>query len=186
MKRCAIFVMAVFALAWISGQSLGGGEGTEVTLDGLKSRAPAAWKAQKPASKLRAYQFLLPRVEGDPADAELAIFFFGAGGGGGVDDNIKRWKSQFQPPEGKTADEAAKVEKLTVGKVAVTYLDVQGTYLFKPPFDPNAKAKALPDYRRFGIIFASENGPYFITLTGPAKTMAHHKKDFDNWLKAFK
>ena len=119
-------------------------------------------------------------------DAELAIFFFGPGGGGSDADNIKRWKGQFQPPEGKSIDDVAKLDKFKVGKVEIVYLDIEGTYLFKPPFDPNAKAKAFPDYRRFGVIFASDNGPYFITLTGPAKTIAQHKKGFDEWLKGFK
>lgn len=185
MKRLISLTLGVLAVAWIYGPARGG-EGTEVTLDGLKSRTPGTWKMQKPTSKFRAYQFLLPRAEGDSQDAELAIFFFD-GGGGGVDENIKRWKSQFQPPQGKSIDEVSKVEKFKVGNVQVTYLDLHGTFLSRnPPFDPNAKVTPMPEYRRFGVIFASPNGPYFITVTGPAKTMAKHKTDFDNWLKAFK
>ncbi|MCS7047223.1 MAG: hypothetical protein NZO58_12770, partial [Gemmataceae bacterium] len=69
----------------------------------------------------------------------------------------------------------------------VTYLDVQGTFLSRfPPFDPNAKITRKPNYRQLGVVFASEKGPYFITLKGPAKTIEGAKKDFDNWLKAFK
>jgi len=180
----AVFAMAVLCLTFISSRVLAGGE--EVTLDGLKSRTPASWKAQKPSSKLRTYQFALPHADGDGKDAELVVFYFGPGSGGGVDENIKRWKGQFQPAEGKKIDDVSKVEKFKVGNVQVTYLDVQGTFLFKPPADPKAQGKPLPEYRRFGVIFASENGPYFITVTGPARTMAQHKKDFDNWLKAFK
>ena len=55
-----------------------------------------------------------------------------------------------------------------------------------PPFDPNAKVMKKDNYRRIGVIFASENGPYFITLTGPSATVTAAKSDFDNWLKAFK
>lgn len=165
----------------------GDDKGTEVTLDNLKSRTPASWKAEKPANKFRAYQFSVPKVGGDKKDAELVIFYFGPGSGGTVNDNIKRWKGQFQAPDGKDIDDVSKLEKKKVGKVDITYLDISGTYLFKfPPFDPNAKTQKLSDYRRLGVYFDSENGPYFITLTGPAKTVAQHKKGFDGWLDGFK
>ena len=168
-------------------QSAAAGDKTTVTLDGLKSDAPAGWKMQEPANKFRAYQFVLPKATGDKEDGELVIFYFGAGGGGSPGDNLKRWKGMFEPPQGKTIDDVSKVDKFKVGNVEVTYLDVQGIYLAKfPPFDPNAKITRKADYRRLGVVFASENGPYFITLTGPAKTVAEQKKSFDGWLKAFK
>ena len=67
------------------------------------------------------------------------------------------------------------------------YFDVQGTYLSKfPPFAPNAKTITKPDHRMLGIIFESNNGPYFIRVVGPSATVEHHKKGFDEWLKSFK
>jgi hypothetical protein len=178
---------AMVAGLWVSGTNAGGKSDGEVTLDGLKSKVPASWKSEKPSNKFRAYQFLVPKAEGDKKDAELVIFYFGEGGGGNVQDNIKRWKGQFQPPEGKKIDDVSKVTTMKVGNVEVTYLDVHGTYLYKfPPFDPNAKVTRLPEYRRLGVYWASEKGPYFITLTGPAKTVAQHQKGFDDWLKNFK
>jgi hypothetical protein len=174
------------AMLWLGLANGGAARSEEVVLDGLKSKTPADWVMQKPTSKLRAFQFQLKKVDGDPADAELVIFFFGTGSGGSVAENVKRWKGQFQPPKDKTIDDVSKVDEFKVGKVNVTYLDVHGTYLFRSPKDPNAQAKPFPHYRRFGVIFASENGPYFITVTGPEKTMAKHKKDFDGWLKNFK
>ncbi len=161
-------------------------QGEVVVLDGLKSTLPADWKKEKPLSKFRAYQFRLPKAKGDSKDAELVIFYFGPGGGGPVKANLARWKSQFKAPKGKTIDEVSKVDKFKVGDVDVVYLDISGTFLYKfPPFDPNAKVTPLPDYRRLGIIFQSEKGPYFIRLTGEADTVAHHKKAFDKWLKSF-
>jgi hypothetical protein len=163
------------------------GKGVVVEIDGLKSRAPADWKEEAPSNKLRAFQFRIPRAKGDKEDAELVIFFFGPGGGGGVEDNIKRWKGLFTPPEGKKIDDVSKVEKMKVGDVPVTYLDVSGTYLFKArPFDPNDKGEKRPDYRLLGVVFESPKGPYFFRCVGPAKTIEANKKDFDNWLKGFK
>jgi hypothetical protein len=161
--------------------------GETVELGGLTSKAPAGWKKQEPTNKFRAYQFAVPKVEGDKEDAELVVFFFGKGGGGGTEDNLKRWKGFFIPPEGKTIEEASKVEKFKVGKAAVVYLDVHGTFKSKnPPFDPKAKEERKENFRRFGLIFDTDNGAYFITLTGPAKTMAKSKDAFDGWIKAFK
>ena len=183
MKRSS----GVLLFAAILIQPAAGGGKTTVTLDGLKSDAPASWKTQEPSNKFRAYQFSVPKAAGDKEDGELVIFFFGAGSGGGVDDNLKRWKGMFQPPEGKSIDDVSKVEKHKIAGVDVTYLDVKGTYLSKfPPFDPNAKVTKKENFRRLGVVFASENGPYFITLTGPAKTVDESKKTFDDWLKGFK
>src|SRR5271166_1538547 len=78
-----------------SGAGAGEGKGTVVTLDDLKSRTPANWKMQAPSNKLRAYQFQVPRVDGDKEDAELVVFYFGPGSGGSTADNLKRWKGQF-------------------------------------------------------------------------------------------
>ena len=78
-------------------------------------------------------------------------------------------------------------EKSKAGDVEVTSVDIAGTYLFKAkPFDPNEKPTDKPDFRMVGVIFASKNGPYFMRLVGPAKTVEKHKKEFDGWLKGFK
>jgi hypothetical protein len=165
----------------------GEGKGPVVKLGKLASQAPAAWKQEKPASRFRLYQFRLPRAEKDKADAELTVFFFGEGSGGTAEANVKRWKSMFQAPAGKSLDDVSKVETFKVSGAEVTYLDVQGTYLEKfPPFAPNPKTIRRPQYRLLGAVVECEGGPYFIRLTGPARTVAQHKNEFDRWLKAFK
>jgi hypothetical protein len=182
----------VFALsAWgliLIGSSLRAGEdkGTEVTIEGLKSRAPASWQSEKTANRFRKFQFRLPGKEGKKSDAQLLVLYLG-GSSGGTEDNVKRWQKMFEPPEGKTIDDVTKVAKMKVSGIPVMTVDIQGTYLERtPPFDPNAKITRRPDYRRLNVIWETENGPYFITLVGPAATVAQYKKDFDNWLKAFK
>jgi hypothetical protein len=183
LRRCFLVTLA---LALAGSVSLGADDkGTAVTIDGLTSTTPADWKEAKTASSMRFKQFTLPKAEGDTADAELVIFFFGAGGGGGIKANIERWKGQFKPPVGKSIDDVAKSEEMTVGKVKVTYFDVSGTFLYKrTPMDSNVEER--PNHRMLAIIFESENGPYFFRLVGPEKTVTHHKKGFDEWLKNFK
>jgi hypothetical protein len=129
---------------------------------------------------MRLTQFVLPKVEGDKDDAELVIF---KGIGGTAEDNIKRWKEQMVPPDGKTLDDIAKVEKMKAGPVDVAYLDIAGTFLYKPnQFAPAVEKR--PDYRMLGVVFEGKK-VYHIKLTGPAKTVAHYKPGFDEWLKAF-
>ncbi len=162
-------------------------KGTLVSIDGLQSKTPEDWIEEQPTNRMRFKQFRLPAAKDDKEPAELIIFFFGTGAGGSVQDNLKRWKDMFKPPEGKKIDDVAKVETLKVSDVDVTYLDVHGTYLFKsPPFDPNAETVPRPNYRLLGVVFESKKGPYFIRLVGPSATVEQHKKGFDAWLKAFK
>ena len=193
MKNLYLVVMAgIPFLAFLYGSSLADEKkddkkGTVVEIDGLSSRVPADWKEEEVTNKLRAYQFLLPRVKEGQADAEMIIFFFGTGSGGSADDNVKRWKGMFIPPKGKKIEDVSKVDRMKVAGVDLTYLDIQGTYKYKArPFDPQAKEELRPDYRMLGVVFASPKGPYFIRLVGPAKTVAHHKPGFDEWLKGFK
>ena len=162
--------------------------GETVELGNLKSAAPANWKAQKPSNKFRAYQFSVPKVDGDKEDAELVIFFFGKGSGGSNDDNIKRWKGFFIAPEGKSIDDVTKIGSFKLGKAAeCAYVEISGTYKDKfPPFDPKAKEIRKENYRLLGVILDCEGGPFFIKLTGPAKTVEKNKSAFEGWIKSFK
>lgn len=165
-------------------------KGTVVEIDGFKSTVPASWKEEEPSEISRRVgrikQFRIPKVGEDKQDAEFYVSHF-PGGGGGVQANIERWKNQFVPPEGKKIDDVAKVETFKVGETPVTYLDVQGTYKHTPggPF-AGGKTELRPHYRMLAVIFESKNGPYFVRLTGPDKTVSENKKGFDAWLKGLK
>jgi hypothetical protein len=160
-------------------------QGDEVAIDGLTARVPATWKKQQPTVGSRLHQFILPKVMDDKDDAELIVSHFGKGQGGGAEANVNRWKDMFLPPENKKIDDVASTKKMKVGPVDVTYFDVTGTYKYKA--SPMAtKVDLRPNYRMVSVIFESKNGPYFIRLLGPAKTVAHHKKGFDDWLNALK
>lgn len=160
--------------------TLGARAGEVVEIDGLKSKTPDNWKAGKPANEMQRAVLTIPKVEGDPEDATLTVFFF-QGQGGSIDANIKRWKDAFKAPAG----DKAKVEKMKVGEVEVTTVDLQGTYLFKArPMDTKSVEK--PDFRMVGVYFNSKNGPYFMRFVGPAKTMDKNMDGFRSWLKSFK
>jgi hypothetical protein len=167
-----------------AGDDKGSSQGTLVTIDKLKSKTPADWKPEKPANRLRSYQFRLPRAREDKEDAQLAILPELTGN---PEQNVQRWKDMFVAPDGKTLDEVARVDKLKIGPVRVTYLDVQGTYLYTDrPMAPRSTAKPLPGYRMLAVMLQSAEGASLIRLVGPAATVAAHKAAFDAWLKNFK
>jgi hypothetical protein len=165
-------------------------KGTTVELAGMKSTTPSDWKEEplKPGS-LRMMQFKLAKAEGDPEEAELALFALP--GGGTVQANLERQEKKFEIPTGKKAEDVIKTEKIKVGTKEAVYQDIQGTYLKKfPPFDPNAKITKVPDYRQLYVIFENKEGDvtklYSMYLIGPGKTVEKHKKGFDEWIKNFK
>lgn len=157
-----------------------------VTIDGLKSKTPAGWVEEETTSQMRFKQFKLPAVGGDTEDAQLIIYFFGTGSGGSLESNLKRWKEQIVPADGKNIDDVAKIEHFKVKDVEVATFDAAGTYKLNPmPNNPKAKVIPKSNYRFLGAFFASKNGPYFMRLVGPAKTVSHYKKGYEEWLKAF-
>jgi hypothetical protein len=189
MGRGFVLSAGVVVLAWaLAGMSRAADEskGILVTIDGFMSRTPAGWEAEKTTNRFRKYQFRLAGKDGKKSAAQLLVLDLG-GSGGGTEANIKRWQGMFEAPDGKTIDEVTKVAKMKIAGVPVVYMDIHGTYLERfPPFDPNARITRRPNYRRLNIIFDSKNGPFFITVAGPAATIAQHKAEFDSWLKGFK
>lgn len=185
-----LFLLGCGLLAWGTDYSPAAeNKGPVVDLGGLKSRIPADWKEMEPTAIQRQggriKHFIVPKAGDDKLDADVLVFFF-QGQGGSVKENVQRWKGMFNPPEGKNIDDATKIEEMKVGKVGVTYVDIQGTYKYKKaPFVPDAQAELRPDHRMIAVYFDSKNGPFFMRFVGPAKTVEQHKKGFDDWLKAF-
>jgi hypothetical protein len=159
-------------------------KGTTVDMDGMTSTTPASWVKEAPSNKMRFAQFKLPKVKDDKQDGELVIF---KGLGGSADANIKRWKEQFVAPRGKSIDDVSKVSDIKIGGREAKLLDIEGTYMFNPqPFNPRSKATPHAGYRMLAIHFEGPKDVYHIKLTGPAKTIEHYKKGFDEWIKGYK
>jgi hypothetical protein len=171
-----------FAAILFSASAFGG----DFELAGMKATLPDGWKEEKPTREFSIGQIRLPKVEGDSEDGVLAVFHFNSGSGT-VEANLKRQLNTFKPADGKAEPENT-VGKIKVGKVEATYQDVKGTYLAKVggPFDPNAKTTEKPNFRQLYVIFAANDGEYYLKLIGPAKTVEKHKKDFEEFLKNFK
>ena len=184
--RLFALAAALAAVAALSGTTPAQDKkGTVVELAGMKAATPADWASQpEKVGSMRMNTFKLAKADGDPKDAELAVFFF-KGNAGSIDQNLKRQEAKFEAEAGKKLD--VKVEKTKVGTHDATYQDIQGSFLEKfPPFDPNAKITRRDNYRQLYVALETNDGQYFMTLLGPTKTIEKHKKAFDEWLKNFK
>jgi len=71
----------------------------------LRYKAADGWVKEQTTSSMRVAQYKLPKTEGDPEDALLVLYFFGATQGGAVQANIDRWISQMQQPDGSASQD---------------------------------------------------------------------------------
>lgn len=151
-------------------------ETKEVKIEDITLNAPATWKQEPPANRLRLAQFKIPAVEGDKEPAELVVSSF-PGGGGGIDANLERWVKQFQ-------GEGRKV-KITFGACPqgeYYFSEISGTYnrSIGPPIA--GRTEAVPGSRSLGVILVVAKGDakeaYFLKLTGPDKTVAAAAEGF--------
>ena len=147
------------------------------TAAGVHWTAPASWKAQA-ARPMRAATYVVPAALDDKEDGECGIYYFGSGKGGTVDDNIKRWIGQFEPPQ-----QDAQPRKRTINGLNVTTIDLSGTYTGAG--GPMATTKTIkPGYRLLGAIVEAPEGLIFIKFTAPAKTVAANQVNFEDLLKS--
>jgi hypothetical protein len=136
--------------------------------------APTTWQQAPNPTTMRKATYKIPRAAGDPEDAELAV----SQATGGVDNNALRWQSQFaQGANMKRTDKK-------VGDLKVTVLEISGTYSgsgMPGAGPPTPKEK----FMLLGAIV--ETTPLtFFKMTGPEKTMAAAKADFDKFVDSMR
>jgi hypothetical protein len=155
----ALFVLGLAAAS-------GGPKGSA---GGVSWTVPAAWQAA-PDKPMRVGTYVIPAASGQEA-GECGVFFFGRGQGGSVEDNLARWKAQF---EGASTP---KTREQTVNGLKVHEIDLTGTYL--APGGPMMQSQGKkPGWRLLGAIVEAPDGLVFFKGTGPAATMAKAEKDF--------
>lgn len=147
----------------------------------LTFTAPPAWQTRPAASSMRVAEFVIPRAAGDPEDAEVIVYYFGAQGGGGAQANIDRWIGQMQRPGGGSAKDDAKTESRTINGLNVSSVDVPGTYVAE--VRPGASEHFnKPDFRLLAAVVDTPRGPYYIKLTGPSRTVTAARPAYDAFL----
>jgi hypothetical protein len=145
----------------------------KVEANDISLTVPEAWKQKPQVREPRVVEFEVPPAEGDKESGEFVVFYFGAKGAGGVAANIDRWIGQLE-------EEGRKVRivtgESTDGKY--TLVDLAGTYnkTIGPPVAN--KKKRLPGWRVLNAAIETDNGPYYLKLDGPEKTIAAVENDF--------
>jgi hypothetical protein len=139
----------------------------------LQWKAPARWQLVPNASTMRIATYRIPHAAGDTVDPELSIIR----AGGTVEANADRWVGQFDD----AAQKGAKRSTRTVGGLQVTIVEVKGTYsggMVK-------EASPTSDWVLLGAIVATPEMPHFFKLTGPAKSVAAARAEFDAFVGSF-
>lgn len=151
---------------------------------GLAFAAPPAWQSRTAASTMRVAEFVVPKAPGDGEDAEVIVYFFG-GSGGTVDANIDRWIGQLHQPDGSASADKARRDTQTINGLKVTTVDVAGTYIAE--VRPGATERHnKPGFRLRAAVVETPRGPYYIKMTGPAKTVAAADADFNKLLASLR
>jgi hypothetical protein len=142
---------------------------SEGAAGGVRWSVPAGW-TPAPEKPMRVATYAIPAQSGQEA-GECGVFFFGRGQGGSVEDNLTRWKSQFEPAP------SAKPTVQTIHGLKVHQLDLSGTYL--APAGPMMQSQGKKaNWRLLGAIIEAPDGLVFFKCTGPAATMGKAEKDF--------
>jgi hypothetical protein len=155
-----------------------------VKLGTVSSEPPKEWVVEKPKYTLRSHQFKIKSNEEGVADAEVIVspqmkpdpekVFPGC-------------KAQFEPPEGKSADDISKVSKFEAGGATVHLLDIAGTWKYRErPNDPKSKEEKREDYRAIWAIVGVKDEATHVRFSGPSAVVAKHYDEFEKWLKAAK
>lgn len=150
----------------------------------LHFQPPNGWRSETPSSSMRKGQYKLPRAEGDTEDAELVVYYFGQGQGGSVDANVERWIGQFRKADGAPAGDVARRTTVEVRGIKITIVDVSGTYTGGGPMMGSGEPK--PNYRMLAAVAETPGGPWFVKLTGPARTVAGWEKGFQEFLDSMR
>lgn len=149
----------------------------------LTFTAPTNWKPVTVSSSMRVAQWALPHAAGDTQDGELVVYYFG-GQGGSLDANIERWVGQMTQADGKPAT-TVKRDSRTINGLKVTLVDLSGTYVAEMA-PGSGQLHNSPGFRMRAGYIETSNGPYFIKLVGPSKTIAAHEKSFETFLSSVK
>jgi hypothetical protein len=146
----------------------------------LAYTAPADWRTRPASSNMRIAEFVIPRAQGDAEDGELIVYYFGTGAGT-IDANIERWIGQIQQPEGSTTNDKAKRTSQTVNGLKLTLVDASGTYVAE--MRPGATERYnKPGFRLRAAVVETARGPYYIKMTGPARTIGAAEAAFTAFL----
>lgn len=143
------------------GQEIAPGEAEPAA---LRWKAPATWTKVPNANSFRLETYDIAHQPGDAENPQLTI----SRSGGDVEANLQRWIGQFDAEGQKTAKRAEK----TLAGFKATVLEVQGKYA-------GMGTDGQAGYALLGAIVQTPGQAHFFKLTGPQKSVAAARADFD-------
>lgn len=152
------------------------------TVAGVSFDPPANWENVGP-SGMRQAQFRLSPVEGDAAEAEVNVFYFGAESGGGVEANLQRWIGQMTLPDGGDPSAQAERSTFTANGMPGHIVSLNGSYKSGGGRPMGGGGEILPGYRLVGVVVEGPQGSLFFKLTGPVATAQAMEADLLTMVK---
>jgi len=149
--------------------------GSEVRIGNRCLVSPRTWTRERPPVDLVLAAFRLPRAQGDRADAQLTI----ATAAQSDSRSIRRLREQLsqKPPEGS-------VEHLRIGDGEVVLVETSGES--GDTSDPFPSPVSEGRYRVLNATVFVGGGVYFITCTGPEKTVGERAGEFRGFLQTMR
>jgi hypothetical protein len=176
--------LAVLAFIALAGIAVAQDESKTVAF----GEAPAGWKALPARSGMMAPKLELevPAAEGDADAGKVTVHYFGSDGAGGWKANLARWASQFKNEDGSAVDpEKVKTEDADANGLKVKIAWLEGTWT-PPRFTAMTVTPPKPGSKMVAAVVEGPDGPWFVRLVGPKKTVEKHEADYLKWLKSAK
>ncbi len=137
---------------------------------GLTAPKPVTWIEHPPTSSMRAANYTVPGRDGNEA-GHIVVFYFGPTQGGTIEDNISRWRSQFQVTDSGDLPEP-KIDHFDAGSMAVTLVELAGDW------QEMGSASFTPDQLFLSAIVEAPVGKVFIRFPGQTATVEANREDF--------
>ncbi len=161
-------------------RDLSGIDSKEVRMGSVRLVAPQTWVRERAPLDFVLAQFILPRAKGDPSDAELTVAPAGVKGPKG----LQRLREELN----ETPNDGS-VERLQIGGNEVVVVDsteTEGTDDDGSPRGPSPSPATEGRSRILNaIVFLGDKG-YFVTCTGPEKTVSARAGEFRDFLQTMK
>lgn len=139
---------------------------------GLTWSAPEAFVRKAPKSSMRVAEYGLAAS----AQAELAVFYFGADQGGSVDANMTRWIGQFTQADG-SATQAKRSEREVKG-IKVSLVEATGIFAGGMAMPGGPAPTVMKDAMLLAAIAKGPEGSVFFKLTGPKAAVEEARSAF--------
>ena len=145
---------------------------------GLTAPKPVTWIEHPPTSSMRAANYTVPGRDGNEA-AHIVVFYFGPTQGGTIEDNIQRWRTQFQVTDSGDLPEP-KIDRFEVDSMPVTLVELAGEW------QEMGSVSFTLDQLFLSAIVEAPVGKVFIRFTGQTATVEANREAFMQMIRGLR